>query len=197
MNVFTVLILRLFLFLILVCLRILLLFLHTAPGSSIVVLQYDRALSAYVPDPARTRCIFTFRILSNGGGVNDASLLLCGTAQGVDVKALFFFHLPYHVRCCTEKVFLGVAVGKDGDVGHFAFLPLPALRHPRGRHRRYPYRCRLSGRGNGRRPGMPVFLPLYPSIQMLYFPVQYSHLRRLLLTHFRWPQSTLYCCRWR
>ena len=44
---------------------------------------------------------------------------------------------------------------------------------------------------------MPVFLPLYPSIQMLYFPVQYSHLRQLLLTHFEWPQSTLYCCRWR
>ena len=51
--------------------------------------------------------------------MNDTVAAVGGTAQGVDVKALFFFHLPYHVRRCTEKVFLGVAVGKDGDVGHF------------------------------------------------------------------------------
>ena len=70
--------------------------------------------------PARTRCIFVFRDFECiGGGVNDTVAAVGGTAQGVDVKALFFFHLPYHVRCCTEKVFLGVAVGKDGDVGHF------------------------------------------------------------------------------
>ena len=63
---------------------------------------------------------------------------------------------------------------------------------------------------------MPVFLPLYPSIQMLYFPVFHSwnsrlpqliwtpYFRlvhpffpgRLLLTHFERPQSTLCCCRW-
>ena len=70
--------------------------------------------------PARTRCIFVFRDFECiGGGVNDTVAAVGGTAQGVDVKALFFFHLPYHVRRCTEKVFLGVAVGKDGDVGHF------------------------------------------------------------------------------
>ena len=70
--------------------------------------------------PARTRCIFVFRDFKCiGGGVNDTFAAEGGTAQGIDVKALFFFHLPYHVRRCTEKVFLGVAVGKDGDVGHF------------------------------------------------------------------------------
>jgi len=70
--------------------------------------------------PARTRCIFVFRDFECiGGGVNDTVAAVGGTAQGIDVKALFFFHLPYHVRRCTEKVFLGVAVGKDGDVGHF------------------------------------------------------------------------------
>ena len=46
-------ILRLFLFFNSVRLRILLLFLHTAPGSRSYVLQYDRALSAYVPDPGQ------------------------------------------------------------------------------------------------------------------------------------------------
>lgn len=69
---------------------------------------------------AGARCIFVLRDFEGiGSGVDDAVAAVGGTAQGVDVKALFFFHLPYHVRRCTEKVFLGVAVGKDGDVGHF------------------------------------------------------------------------------
>lgn len=148
--------------------------------------------------PARTRCISSSRDFKCiGRGVNDTVAAVGGTAQGIDVKALFFFHLPYHVRRCTEKVFLGVAVGKVEMSVHFlVFYRYPALLHPPRKASAVPCRCRLSGRGNGRRPGMPVFLPLYPSIQMLYFPVQYSHLRQLLLTHFEWPQSTLYCCRW-
>ena len=69
---------------------------------------------------AGARCIFVLRNFEGiGSGVDDAVAAVGGAAQGVDVETLFFFHLFNHVRRCTEKVFLGVAVGKDGDVGHF------------------------------------------------------------------------------
>ena len=69
---------------------------------------------------AGARCIFVLRNFEGiGSGVDDAVAAVGGAAQGVDVETLLFFHLFNHVRRCTEKVFLGVAVGKDGDVGHF------------------------------------------------------------------------------
>ena len=80
---------------------------------------------------AGARCIFVLRNFEGiGSGVDDAVATVGGAAQGVDVETLFFFHLFNHVRRCTEKVFLGVAVGKDGDVGVYYLTAIVSLFGP-------------------------------------------------------------------
>lgn len=102
MDVFTVLILRLFFNS--VRLRILLLFFILLPVLDGMLYNVTMVFLFIFQITAGARCIFVLRDFEGiGSGVDDAVAAVGGTAQGVDVKALFFFHLPYHVRCCTEK----------------------------------------------------------------------------------------------